>query len=46
MKMPKKHIVDIDNETWKDVQRYKIDCDLKNINEAVVSLIKKGLKKK
>ena len=44
--MPKKLILDIDEETWKEVQKYKIDNDIKNNNDAVVDLIKKGLKKK
>jgi hypothetical protein len=41
--MPKKHILDIDEETWKKVLKYKIDTSLPNNNEAVVILIKKGL---
>jgi hypothetical protein len=44
--MPKKLILDIDQETWKEVLKYKIDSDLANNNEAVVKLIKKGLKSK
>ena len=44
--MPKKLILDIDEETWKEVLKYKIDNDIKNNNEAVINLIKKGLKKK
>ncbi len=44
--MPKKLILDIDDETWKDVLRYKINENLKNNNEAVVRLIKKALKDK
>jgi len=43
--MPKKLILDIDEETWKDVLKYKIDYGLKNNNEAVTKLIKKGLKR-
>jgi len=43
--MPKKLILDIDDEIWKEVLKYKIDYGLKNNNEAVVKLIKKGLKK-
>ena len=43
--MPKKLILDIDDDIWKEVLKYKIDNDLKNNNEAVVKLIKKGLKK-
>jgi hypothetical protein len=41
--MPKKLILDIDENTWKDVLKFKIDNDLKNNNEAVVTLIKRGL---
>lgn len=44
--MPKKLILDIDEETWKAVLKYKIDKSLKNNNEAVAALIKKGLKVK
>jgi hypothetical protein len=44
--MAKKLILDIDNDTWKEVLKYKIDTDLPNNNEAVVRLIKKGLKSK
>ena len=44
--MPKKLILDIDDETWKEVLKYKIDADLPNNNQAVVRLIKKGLKSK
>lgn len=43
--MPKKLILDIDNKTWDEVLKYKIDSKAKNNNEAVVSLIKKSLKK-
>lgn len=43
--MPKKLVLDVDEETWKEVLKYKIDHDMKNNNEAVVDLIKKGLKK-
>jgi hypothetical protein len=42
--MSKKLILDVDEETWKEVLKYKIDEDLSNNNEAVVDLIKKGLK--
>lgn len=38
-------ILDIDEETWKEVLKYKIDNECKNNNEAVVKLIKRGLKK-
>jgi len=41
--MPKKLILDIDDATWKNVLKYKIDHDLKNNNETVVTLIKKAL---
>jgi hypothetical protein len=41
--MPKKLILDIEEELWKEVQKFKIDNDLDNNNEAVVKLIKKGL---
>lgn len=44
--MAKKIILDIDEETWKEVQKYRIDADLANNNEAVVRLVKKGLKTK
>ena len=44
--MPKKLILDVDEELWKEVLKYKIDNDLKNNNEAVVNLIKKGLNHK
>ena len=40
--MAKKLILDIDEETWKEVLKYKIDKGLKNNNEAVVKLIKKS----
>jgi len=43
--MPKKLILDIDEETWKEVLKYKIDKGLRNNNEAVVNLIKRGLRK-
>ena len=41
--MAKKLILDIDEETWKEVLKFRIDKSLKNNNEAVVSLIKKAL---
>lgn len=44
--MVKKLILDIDEETWKEVLKFKIDYDFKNNNDAVVDLIKKGLKNK
>ena len=42
--MTKKLILDIDEETWREVLKYKIDFGLQNNNEAVIRLIKKGLK--
>jgi hypothetical protein len=41
--MPKKLILDIDDATWKEVLKFKIDNDLKNNNQATVALIKRGL---
>lgn len=43
--MPKKLILDVDEDTWKEVLKYKIDYGLKNNNEAVIKLIQKGLKR-
>jgi len=43
--MAKKLILDIDEETWKEVLKYKIDNSMKNNNTAVVKLVKIGLKK-
>lgn len=42
--MAKKLILDVDEDTWKQVLHYKIEYGLKNNNEAVIKLIKKGLK--
>jgi hypothetical protein len=44
--MAKKLILDVDEETWKEVLKFKIDAGLANNNEAVVKLIKKGLRSK
>ena len=41
--MAKKLILDIDEKTWKEVLKYKIDHDIENNNKAVVELIKRGL---
>lgn len=41
--MPKKLILDCDDPLWRKVLKYKIDKGLKNNNEAVIKLIKKGL---
>ena len=43
--MPKKLILDIDEDTWKEVLKYKIDNNLKNNNDTVIKLVKKGLEK-
>ena len=43
--MAKKLILDIDENTWIEVQKYKLDHKLKSNNEAVVRLIKKALGK-
>lgn len=43
--MPKKLILDIDEDTWKEVLKFKIDYGIKNNNETVVKLIKRGLRK-
>jgi len=42
---PKKLILDIDNETWKLVLKYKIDRDLRTMNDTVKELIVAGLPK-
>lgn len=44
--MAKKLILDCEDKLWNEVLKYKIDKGLKNNNEAVVELIKKGLKQK
>ncbi|HLC71963.1 MAG TPA: hypothetical protein VJH37_00100 [Candidatus Nanoarchaeia archaeon] len=43
--MAKKIILDCENILWNEVLKYRIDKGLKNNNEAVIELIKKGLKK-
>lgn len=43
--MAKKLILDVDDKLWNEVLKYRIDKGLKNNNEAVADLIKKGLKK-
>jgi len=43
--MAKKLILDVDDELWKEVQKFKIEHDLKNNNEAVIKLIRQSLKK-
>ncbi len=44
--MAKKHILDVEDDFWKEVLKYKIDKGLKNNNEAVIELLEKGLKVK
>ena len=44
--MPKKMILDIEEELWKEVLKEKIDLGLKNNNQVVVRLIQKALGKK
>jgi len=44
--MPRKLVLDCDDETWKKVLMYKIEKELKNNNEAVNMLLKKALKNK
>jgi hypothetical protein len=39
-------LITMHTEIWKEVIKFKIDADLANNNEAVVKLIKKGLKSK
>lgn len=41
--MVKKHILDTDEETWGEVLKYKIDAKFPKNNDAVESLLKKGL---
>lgn len=42
--MPKKLLLDADDDLWKEVQKFKIDNSLKNNSEAVCELIRRGLK--
>lgn len=44
--MAKKLVLDVDEQLWIDVQKYKLDHKLGNNNKAVIELIKIGLKKK
>ena len=44
--MAKKLLLDCDNKLWNEVLKYKIDKGFKNNNEAVIDLIKQGLKNK
>ena len=43
--MAKKLLLDADNKLWNEVLKYRIDKGFKNNNEAVINLIKKGLKR-
>lgn len=43
--MAKKLLLDCEDKLWNEVLKYKIDAGLKNNNQAVIELIKKGLKK-
>lgn len=44
--MPKKLILDVEEQLWREVLKFKIDKGLKNNNEAVIRLIRIGLKRK
>jgi len=44
--MAKKLILDCEDKLWNEVLKYRIDKGFKNNNEAVIDLIKKGLKTK
>jgi len=44
--MVKKHILDVDNDLWDKVLKFKIDKKFNNNNETVIDLIKKGLEKR
>ena len=41
--MVNKLVLDIDEDTWGEVLKHKIDIKAKKVNDAVVELIKKGL---
>jgi len=43
--MAEKIVLDVDEATWKEVWKFKIEHDHKIMNDAVVELIKRGLKK-
>ena len=43
--MAKKIILDCDDLLWNEVLKYRIDKGFNNNNEAVIDLIKRGLKK-
>jgi len=42
--MAKKMIIDCDDKLWNEVLKYKIDSGASNNNEAVIALLKKGLR--
>lgn len=42
--MVKKHILDCEPELWKKVHIFKLENNCKDVNEAVIKLIKKGLR--
>lgn len=44
--MTKKLILDIDETTWKEVQKLKIEHGWKNNNETVVNIIKWAVRMK
>jgi len=44
--MAKKLLLDCEDKLWNEVLKYRIDSGFKNNNEAVIELIKKGLKQK
>ncbi len=41
--MAKKLVLDCDEKTWIEVQKYKIDHKLRNNSETVVKLLRKAL---
>lgn len=41
--MAKKHILDIDEQTWRDIRHLKIDRNDPNVNTTLVLLIKRGM---
>lgn len=43
--MAKKLQLDVEDKLWIEVQKYKLDHQLRGNNEAVIELIKKGMKK-
>lgn len=44
--VPKKIILDADETLWREVLKFKIDRGLKKNNDAVIELIRRGLKNK